>query len=284
MKLSVIIVNYNTRDLLNQCLISVQNAMKDIEHEIIVIDNNSEDGSRELLTNSFKQLNHQFLNENAGFAKACNHGYKDSTGEFVLFLNPDTIVPPECFQECLSFFDAKIDAGAIGVRMIDGKGNFLKESKRGFPSAKTSFFKLFGFTALFPRSDFFAGYYAGGVGEKETNTVDVLSGAFMMVRRKVLDNVGGFDENFFMYGEDIDLSYRITKAGYKNYYLGSTTIIHLKGGSTTYNLMHVNHFYKAMQIFIDKHYKGKRSLLFIWFIYAGIWFRKTIAKTGLLFR
>ncbi len=284
MKLSVIIVNYNTRDLLKQCLISVQNAMKDIENEIIVVDNNSDDGSRELLTNSFKQIKHHFLNENTGFAKACNQGYKDSGGEFILFLNPDSIVPPECFQECLSFFASNIDAGAIGVRMIDGKGKFLKESKRGFPSATSSFFKLFGFAALFPRSDFFSGYYAGGTGEKETSAVDVLSGAFMMIRKNVLHIVGGFDEAFFMYGEDIDLSYRITKAGFRNYYLGGTTITHLKGGSTTYNLTYIHHFYKAMQIFIDKHYKGKRPRILIWFLFAGIWLRKTIAKAGLLFR
>lgn len=283
MKLSIIIISYNTKELISQCLISVQNAVKNIENEIIVIDNDSKDGSRELLTNSFKQIKYHFLNENTGFAKACNLGYKDSTGEFVLFLNPDTIISPECFQECLSFFETKSDAGAVGVRMIDGEGKFLKESKRGFPSASASFFKLFGFANIFPRSKTFAKYYLGHVPENETNSVDVLSGAFMMIRKKVLDTVGGFDETFFMYGEDIDLSYRITKAGYRNYYLGKTTITHFKGGSTTYNLEYVNHFYKAMQIFIDKHYKGNRSLLFIWFLYAGIWVRKNITKARQLF-
>ena len=284
MKLSVIIINYNARDLLNQCLISVQNANADIENEIIVVDNNSNDGSQELLTNSFKQIQFHFLKENMGFAKACNLGYRNSTGEFVLFLNPDTIISTDCLKQCISFLENTIDAGALGVRMIDGKGKFLKESKRGFPSPATSFFKLFGFAKLFPHSKTFAKYYSGQLPEKETNPVDVLSGAFMMIRKNVLEKVDGFDEDFFMYGEDIDLSYRITKAGYKNYYLGSITITHLKGGSTSYNLKYVNDFYKAMQIFIEKHYRGKRSLFFIWLLYAGIWFRKMIAAAGLLFR
>ena len=284
MKLSVIIINYNVKDLLNQCLISVQNAISGIENEIIVVDNNSNDGSQELLTTSFKQIKFHFLKENIGFAKACNLGYKNSSGEFVLFLNPDTIISPNCFQQCISFFETSIDAGAIGLRMIDGKGKFLKEAKRGFPSPTASFFKLFGFANIFPRSKTFAKYYSGHLPEKETNPVDVLSGAFMMIRKNVLEKVDGFDEDFFMYGEDIDLSYRITNAGYKNYYLGSITITHLKGGSTSYNLKYVNDFYKAMQIFIEKHYRGKRSLLFIWLLYIGIWFRKRIAIAGLLFR
>ena len=284
MKLSVIIINYNAKDLLNQCLISVQNTLGQIENEIIVVDNNSQDGSQEFLNSSFKQLKLYFPKENTGFAKACNLGFKNSSGEFVLFLNPDTLISADCFQKCISFFEFTQDAGAIGVRMVDGKGNFLKESKRGFPSASTSFFKLFGFAKLFPGSKTFAKYYAGHLPEKETNPVEVLSGAFMMIRRKVMEEVGGFDERFFLYAEDIDLSYRITTAGYRNYYLGDITITHLKGGSTRYDYKQVGHFYKAMEIFIEKYYRRKKSLVYIWLLYLGIRVRKMIAIASLLFR
>lgn len=284
MKLSIIIISYNARDLLNQCLISVQNSVKEIENEIIVIDNNSKDKSRDLLANSFKEIKTLFLEENLGFAKACNRGFNISSGEYVLFLNPDAIVSPDCFQKCISFFENTADAGAIGVKMVDKNGKFLKESKRTYPSAINSFFKLFGFAKLFPASGIFAKYYAGHLPENEINATDVLSGAFLMIRKKVLEIVGGFDEAFFMYGEDIDLSYRITNAGYKNYYLGTVTITHLKGGSTVYDKKQIDHFYRSMKIFVEKHYKGKKALLFIWLLYAGIWVRKMIATTGLLFR
>lgn len=284
MKLSVIIINYNAKELLKQCLASVQKTIDGIRHEIIIVDNNSGDGSRQYLTGIFHQVKTYLLEENVGFAKACNLGLKNSSGEFVLFLNPDTLLPPECFEKCLLFFDKTPQAGAIGVRMTDGSGKFLKESKRGFPSPATSFFKLFGFAKLFPHSKIVAAYYAGQLPEKETNSVDVLSGAFMMIRKKVLEETGGFDETFFMYGEDIDLSYRITRAGFKNYYLGEISITHFKGGSTRVNTNQVNLFYKAMKKFVDKYYKGRRSFLFMWMLYAGIWFRKMIAKAGLLFR
>jgi GT2 family glycosyltransferase len=284
MKLSIIIISYNAKDLLNQCLISVQNSVKDIENEIIVVDNNSAENIRGLLTNSFSLVKSVYLEENRGFANACNLGYKLSTGEYVLFLNPDTIISTDSLNECISFFESTADAGALGVRMINEKRKFLKESKRALPSVTGSFFKLFGLATLFPRSKIFAKYYSDQLPEKETNAVDVLSGAFMMVRKKVLEEIGGFDEDFFMYGEDIDLSYRITKTGYKNYYLGGVTITHLKGGSTTYDKKQAAHFYKSMKIFVDKHYKGKKSLLVIWLLYAGIWFRKMITITRLLFR
>lgn len=284
MKLSVIIINYNSKDLLKQCLLSVQKAISGIEGEVIVIDNNSTDDSQEFLRGVDSKISVKLQEENSGFARACNLGFKNASGDYVLFLNPDTIVSEKSLQQCISFLESKYDAGAAGVRMIDGKGKFLKESKRSFPSPTAAFFKLFGFAKLFPRSKSFAKYYAGHLSEKEINTVDVLSGAFMMVKKNVLEKIGGFDETFFMYGEDIDLSFRIVEAGYGNYYLGNITITHLKGGSTRYNYKYVKTFYDAMNRFVKKHYEGKRSAAFILLLYSGIWLRKMIALAGLAFR
>ncbi len=284
MLLSIIIVNYNSKLLLEQCVASVKKAVAGIDSEIIVVDNNSTDGSREYLPPLFPRVKFIFNNTNAGFAKACNQGYKISSGDYVLFLNPDTIISGNCLQECISFFQAHADAGAAGVRMVNGQGKFLKESKRGFPSPAASFFKLFGFAWLFPHSGIFARYYLGHLPEKENNPVDVLSGAFMMVRRHVLEATGGFDENFFMYGEDIDLSYRIQQAGFCNYYLGKITITHFKGSSTVYNAERVNNFYGAMKLFVKKHYENKKPGWQTGLLYAGISTRKWLTMAGLLFR
>lgn len=282
MELSIIIVNYNSLQLLKPCLESVQQANETLSAEIIVVDNNSTDGSREFLKNKYPLT--IFNNQNTGFAKACNLGLHQSSGKYVLFLNPDTVVSKNSFQSCISFFESHPDAGAVGVRMTDENEKFLKESKRGFPSPATAFYKLFGLSFLFPHSKIFANYYLGHLPEKENNPVDVLSGAFMMIRKEVLEKTGPFDESFFMYGEDIDLSYRIVQAGYKNYYLGEITITHKKGGSTTYNYNYIKRFYGAMSLFVKKHYAGKRSAIFVFLLYAGIWFRKMIALTGLLLR
>ncbi len=284
MQLSIVIVNYNSKRLLEQCLISVQKTVEGISKEIVIVDNNSSDGSREFLQKTFPDCVCIFNDQNAGFAKACNQGYKQSLGKYILFLNPDTVVSKDCFQKCISFFETHQDAGAIGVRMINEKGKFLKESKRGFPSPAAAFYKLFGLAFPFPHSKIFSKYYAGHLPENENNPVDVLSGAFMMIRKEMLQKTGSFDESFFMYGEDIDLSYRILQAGYKNYYLGEITITHAKGGSTTFNYEYVKRFYGAMNLFVKKHYKGKRSSIFVFTLYAGIWLRKIIATISLLFR
>ena len=283
MQLSVIIVNYNSKELLKNCIESVINATKDIEVETIIIDNNSTDDSWDYIS-SLQLTGMSFrMNNNLGFAKASNGGFGFSQGKYILFLNPDTILPRNSLQYCVSFLERNNDAGAVGVRMIDGNGIFLKESRRGFPGPATSFFKLFGLTILFPRSKMFARYYMGHLPEQEDNPVEVLSGAFMMIKREALEKTKGFDEDFFMYGEDIDLSIRLIKAGYKNYYLGSVTITHLKGGSTNYNYKYVNDFYQAMNLFIKKHYREK-PMLYRLFLYAGIGLRKWIAVAGLLFR
>ncbi len=258
MQLSIIIVNYNVKYFLEQCLCSVIKASKNIEAEIFVVDNNSTDGSRDFFANRFKQVRFIWKNDNVGFSTANNEGLKQAAGQKILFLNPDTIVPEDCFEKSLAFFDKTKNTGAIGLKMIDGSGNYLPESKRGFPELFTSVCKITGLTKLFPRSKIFARYYLGHLPQNKSNEVDVLSGAWMMVDKKALNDAGNFDEIFFMYGEDIDLSYRIQKAGYKNYYFADCTIIHFKGQSTQkQSPQYPRNFYGAMLLFVKKYY-GKR--------------------------
>jgi GT2 family glycosyltransferase len=264
MILSVVIVSYNVRYFLEQCLSSLKKAIDGISvsgnsAEVFIIDNASSDGSVEFLTPLFPGFRFIRNSENTGFAKANNQGLDLCKGELILFLNPDTILAEDSLDLCIDFLRSRQDAGALGVKMIDGSGRYLKESKRGFPDTQTSFYKMTGLTRLFPRSKIIAAYYRGDLHEGETHQVDILSGAFMMVKKKVLAIVGGFDERFFMYAEDIDLSYRIVKAGFKNYYLSGTTIIHFKGESTRKDFHYTKMFYTAMALFIQKHFKGKYS-------------------------
>jgi len=283
LQLSVIIVNYNVKYFLEQCLYSVQKACLNIDAEIIVTDNNSTDGSREYLEQNFPSVNFIWNSNNTGFAKANNLALEKAKGDFILFLNPDTILSEDSIEKCLKFFEANKMAGAIGIHMIDGSGNFLKESKRAFPSPLTSLFKLSGLARLFPRSETFAKYHLGHLPEKESHEVDVLAGAFMMMPRKVLDEIGNFDERFFMYGEDVDLSYRIQKAGYKNYYFAESTIIHFKGESTKRgSLNYVRLFYKAMSLFVKKHYSGSKAGLFTFLIQTAIMIRAFFSALGKL--
>ena len=277
MQLSIIIVNYNVKYFLEHCLLSVIKACKDIDAEILVVDNNSTDGSEEYLSPKFPSVKFYWNKTNPGFGKANNSVLKDVGGDYILFLNPDTIVPEDCFTKCLSFFKSHHDCGALGVRMVDGCGKFLKESKRCLPTPAAGFFKMVGLANLFPSSSLFAQYYAGHLPEKENNKTEVLAGAFMMLSKKAVEITKGFDESFFMYGEDIDLSYRITKAGLINYYLGETTIIHFKGESTQKKSTgYVNHFYGAIKRFVGKHYSQKPFLKFtmVLFITAGEIFAK----------
>jgi len=278
LRLSVIIVNYDVKYFLEQCLYSVLKSKTAFDLEIIVIDNNSTDGSIEYLGPKFPQVNFVANKTNIGFAKACNEGFSLSQGEYILFLNPDTIVAEDSFQKCIEFFEAHPSCGALGVKMIDGSGKFLKESKRSFPSPITSLYKLFGLSALFPKSKFFSRYHLGYLDKEKNHEVDVLAGAFMMIRKNVLARVGSFDETFFMYGEDVDLSYRIQKAGYKNYYFPGTTIIHFKGESTRRgSLNYVKMFYTAMSIFVKKHYGKTRAGIFNASIQFAIWIRAVMA-------
>lgn len=285
MQLSVIIVNHNVKHFLEQCLFSVIKASREFETEILVIDNQSTDGSRERLEPLFPRVRFTWNTGNEGFAKANNQALAQASGNYILFLNPDTIIPEDSLDRCFRFFADHPDAGAIGVHMIDGSGSFLKESKRAFPSPMTSLYKLSGLTALFPHSKVFARYYLGHLDEYQDHEVDVLAGAFMMIPRKVLDKTGGFDERFFMYGEDVDLSYRIQQAGYKNYYYAGTTIIHFKGESTKKgSLNYVRLFYKAMSLFVKKHYSGTRAGIFNFMLQLAIGFRAAVAAVGGFFR
>jgi GT2 family glycosyltransferase len=267
LKLSVIIVNFNVKYFLEQCLCSVTNACKNIEAEIIVVDNNSNDNSRFFFEGKFNDVTFIWNTINSGFSRANNLALKIATGEFVLFLNPDTILPEDCLESCLAHLQQYDDIGALGVRMVDGSGQYLKESKRGFPSPFTSFCKLLGLTSLFPSSRIFAHYYLGHLNQSKNHEVDVLSGAFMMIRKKVLDITGCFDEQYFMYGEDIDLSYSIQKVGYKNVYFAESTIIHFKGESTKKDdPAFIKQFYGAMGIFVKKHYSVTLAWLYNLFI------------------
>jgi O-antigen biosynthesis protein len=281
LRLSVIIVNYNVKYFLEQCLLSVLKNSAGLNIQIIVVDNYSTDGSIGYLQPKFPEVKFIANETNTGFSKACNKGLEYANGEYVLFLNPDTIIAEDCFEKCISFFETHSDCGAVGVKMVDGSGSFLKESKRSFPSPLTSLYKLSGLSVLFPKSKTFSRYHLGHLNKNRDHEVDVLAGAFMMIRKEVLEKVGSFDETFFMYGEDVDLSYRIQKAGYKNYYFAGTTLIHFKGESTRRgSLNYVKMFYKAMSVFVRKHYGGTKASVFNASIHLAIWVRAAIAAIG----
>lgn len=280
MKLSVIIVNYNVKFFLEQCLISVFNAIKGIESEVFVVDNASADGSCQLVRERFPQVKLICNAKNTGFSYANNQAIRLANGEYVLLLNPDTVVEEETFSKCIAFMDAHPEAGSLSVKMIDGKGRFLPESKRALPSPMVSFFKIFGFSKLFPRSRVFARYHLGHLSNDEINEIEILPGAFMFMRKRALDTVGLLDETFFMYGEDIDLSYRFLKAGYKNFYFPNTTIIHYKGESTKKgSINYVLIFYQAMIIFARKHFSRNNARLYTILIYLAIYFRAFLSLT-----
>lgn len=279
MKLSVIIVNYNVRYFLEQCLVSVLKAIENINAEVFVVDNISTDDSVDMVKEKFPQVNLIANTENVGFSRANNQAIKISKGEYVLLLNPDTVVEEDAFEKCIEFMDANPKAGGLGVKMIDGNGIFLPESKRGLPTPAVSFYKIFGLSVLFPKSKRFSKYHLGYLKENDTNEIEVLSGAYMWMRKSVLDEVGYLDESFFMYGEDIDLSYRITQAGYKNYYFPKTRIIHYKGESTKKgSINYVFVFYNAMIIFSKKHF-AKKAKAFSFFINIAIYLRAFLAIT-----
>lgn len=284
MKLSIVIVNYNVEHFLEQCLFSVRKAVSGIEAEIFVVDNNSVDGSLKMLAEKFPEVKVIANKDNVGFSRANNQAIRISTGEYVLLLNPDTVVEDDTFIKTLDFMDSHPDAGGLGVKMVDGKGRFLPESKRGLPTPATAFYKMFGLTKLFPHSKRFARYYLGHLDNDEINEVEILAGAFMLMRRETLDKSGLLDETFFMYGEDIDLSYRITLAGYKNYYYPKTRIIHYKGESTKKtSVNYVLVFYKAMEIFVKKHFANKGAKTFSFFINLAIYFKAFLALLSQFF-
>ncbi len=272
MKLSVIIVNYNVKYHLEQCIRSVQKASEGMNADIWVVDNASSDGSVGYLQPLFPDV-HFFSNtENVGYSKANNQAIRESKGEYVLLLNPDTIVAEDTLKGCVDFLDAHPKVGATGVRMLNADGTFAPESRRGLPTPFTSFCKMTGLSALFPMSRTFGKYYMKYLDADEANPIEVISGAFNMLRRKALDEVGLLDEKFFMYGEDIDLSYRMLLGGWQNYYI-PYNILHYKGESTqksSFRYVHV--FYNAMLIFFNKHF-GKKYYLIGYLIQLAVVFR-----------
>ena len=280
MILSVIIVNYRVRYFLELCLHSVQKALQGLDTEVFVVDNHSEDGSIEYLRPLFPDITFIANTENTGFARANNQALQLARGKYILFLNPDTILPEDIANRCLTFLQSTPDAGGLGVRMVDGSGLFLKESRRGFPSPWVAFCKLSGLTALFPGNRRFATYYLGHLPPDKTSPAPVLSGACFWVARAILEKTGSFDERFFMYAEDIDLSYRIEQAGFVNYYLAETTIVHFKGESTLKDIRYVKQFYKAMSQFRRKHFNRGLPALFNVAMELAIWLRAAVGAIG----
>ncbi len=278
MQLSVVIVNYNVRYFLEQCLHSVFSSGKALDMEVFVVDNQSVDGSAEMVREKFPQVKLIANSENLGFSKGNNQAIKQASGRYVLLLNPDTVVEGDTLPKVVHFMDSHPDAGGLGVKMLDGRGRFLPESKRGLPTPGVAFSKIFGLSALFPKSKTFGKYHLGYLDKDKTHKVDVLSGAFMLLRKEVIDKTGALDEAFFMYGEDIDLSHRIIKAGYNNYYYPEARIIHYKGESTKKSSVnYVLVFYNAMVIFARKHFSQKNARIFSFLIHLAIYFRAAIA-------
>lgn len=255
MQLSVIILNYNVRYFLEQCVLSVQKALEGIDGEIIVVDNASSDTSCQMIKEKFPTITLIENKENLGFPKGNNIGVDYAKGEYICILNPDTVVAENTFTKILNTKNWQLNTGIIGCKLIDGSGKFLPECKRGVPTPWVAFTKIFGLYKLFPKSSWFNRYYAMHLNEDQSGEVDILVGAFMVMKRDLYLEVGGFDENCFMYSDDIDLSYLVKKAGYSNYYFSDTTVIHYKGESTVRDELYMKRFREAMQFFYKKHFK-----------------------------
>ena len=284
MKLSVVIVNYNVKEELTFCLSSVQQALQGIEGEVFVVDNHSADGSCDVIKTLFPWVTLIENAENLGFARANNIAIRKSCGEYVLLLNPDTVVEQDTFSKMLAFMDEHDNCGGLGVKMLDAQGTFLPESKRGIPTPWVAFCKLFGLYKLFPQSKKCNRYYLSNIPQDAVAEVEILAGACMLLRKSVLDEVGLLDETYFLYGEDVDISYRILQAGYKNYYFPETSIIHLKGASTKkLEVKSVREFYRSMEIFCERHFT-QYNKLFLLFVKIGINVRMAFAMLGLFVR
>lgn len=271
MKLSVVILNYNVKYFLELCLKSVQDAVAFIDSEIIVVDNESEDGSCDMVKKLFPEVKLIENKNNYGFSKGNNIGVAEAKGEYLCILNPDTVVAEDTFIKLLEFAESKQNLGIVGCKLIDGRGGFLPESKRKIPFVKASLKKILGNT-----ND----YYANNIDKNAIGKVDILVGAFMFLKKETYNKIEGFDEDYFMYGEDIDISYKALKQGLENYYFGETTVLHYKGESTLRNKDYARRFYGAMQIFYKKHFK--KNVFFDLFVWGGIkvvyWFRKQPIK------
>ncbi len=273
-KISIVIVNYKVKHFLKQCLYAIGKATIDMDVDVWVVDNDSRDGSEEMIKQFFPKVNLIVNKENIGFSKANNIALRQIKTPYTLILNPDTVLSEDTLSSCLAEMEGDDSIGMIGVRMVDGAGTYLPESKRGFPTPSSSFYKLSGFYKFFPRSAYFNHYYLGHLSEFDRNEVEVLTGAFMFSRTDVLSKVNYFDEDYFMYGEDIDLSTKVIKEGYKLIYLPDTSIIHFKGESTKRDsAAYVKHFYNAMLIFTKKHFSGSEASIFAGFLKLGVFIR-----------
>ena len=276
MQLSVIILNYNVRYFLEQCVESVQEALINIDSEIIVVDNHSSDDSCEMIQSRFPKVKLIENSSNLGFPKGNNIGVAAAKGNYICILNPDTVVADDTFEKILAFAEKQNNLGIVGCKLIDGSGNFLPESKRGIPTPFVALTKIFGLYQLFPNWELFNRYYAQHLSENETGKVDILVGAFMIMKRDLYNEIGGFDENCFMYSDDIDLSYLALKSGKSNFYFHETSVIHYKGESTVKDGLYMKRFRDAMQFFYKKHYKS--SSLFDFFMKIGALFFALIKK------
>jgi GT2 family glycosyltransferase len=276
MQLSVIILNYNVRYFLEQCVASVQEALTNIDSEIIVVDNQSSDDSCEMIRSRFPGVKLIKNNSNLGFPKGNNIGVAQANGKYICILNPDTVVAEDTFEKILTFAEKQENLGIVGCKLIDGSGNFLPESKRGIPTPFVALTKIFGLYKLFPNWKLFNRYYAQHLSENETGKVEILVGAFMIMKRDLYNEIGGFDENCFMYSDDIDLSYMALKRGKSNYYFHETSVIHYKGESTVRDGLYMKRFREAMQFFYNKHYKS--SAIFDLFMKIGALFFALIKK------
>lgn len=281
MKLTVIIVNYNVKFFVEQCLESLERALDGIDNEVFVVDNHSSDGSIEYLKPRFPKVIFIESNHNLGFARANNMAIRQAEGQYVLLLNPDTFVGEQTIKQAIEFMDQHPKAGGAGVKMFNTDGTKALESRRGLPTPLTSFYKMCGLCSKFPESRRFGKYYMGYLSWDKPERIDIISGAFCLMRKEALDKAGHLDEDFFMYGEDIDLSYRLLKAGYDNWYL-PLPILHYKGESThksSFRYVHV--FYQAMLIFFKKHY-GHMHLWVTLPIKAAIYVRSAMALVSML--
>lgn len=268
MQLSVIILNYNVSNFLEQCVLSVQNALTTIDAEIIVIDNNSQDNSCAMMKQRFPEVKLIENKQNLGFPKGNNIGVAAAKGEYICILNPDTVVAEDTFLKVLAFAKKQKNLGIVGCKLIDGTGNFLPESKRGIPTPFVAFTKITGLYKIFSKS--FGKYYAQQLSENETGKVEILVGAFMLMKRDLYLEIGGFDEKCFMYSDDIDLSYMVLQKGKSNYYFNETSVIHYKGESTLKDGTYMRRSREAMNFFYKKHFKV--SFLFSFFMKMGIVF------------
>ena len=278
MKLSIVIVNYNVKEFLTQCLDSIFKSQTQYDYEVIIVDNSSKDSGRDQLCATFEHIIWVDNIENVGFGRANNQGFSLAKGVYTLILNPDTVLQEDTIEKCVSYLMAHPKVGGLGIKGIDGSGQFLPESKRALPTPLVALWKITGLSSIFPKSSVFARYHLGHLSPEENHEVDILVGCFMMIPTELLLSVGGFDPQYFMYGEDIDLSYELQKTGHKNIYFSESQIIHYKGESTKRgSLNYVRMFYKAMVLFAKKQFTGSSAAAYSLLIYLGIYLRAALA-------